>query len=214
MNIKTKEYYLTPNPYSRPMYKIGNIKGIIIHWTGNPKTTAENNRNYFNNRKYGRVICKDCNKEVYAYELHWDNINWRCRSCNSKNLKYQSRNNFVSTHYIIGLEGEIIQTMPLTELSYHTGIITNTETIKILGYKPNKNTIGIECCISDNEGNMSRLTYNSIVDLTVYLMQLYNLNPMVNLFLHYHIYGKNCHKYFVDNIAEWESFKILVQGKL
>lgn len=211
MNI-IKEY-LTPNPYSRPKFKIGNIKGIIVHWVGNPNTSAKANHDYFNNRKYGRVICENCNKEVYAYELKFDGVKWICSNCKNTKLKYNWKN-FVSTHYIIGMEGEIIQNIPLDEVTYHTGNITNKKTMKILGKNPNYNTIGIECCHPDMSGKPNRKTYNSLLELILYLLQLYKLDVDVNLFLHHDIYGKLCHKYFVENPAEWDGFKRLLKYRI
>lgn len=205
MNIKKE--ILTPNPYSRPKYKLGEVKGIIVHWVANPNTTAIANRNYFENRKFGRIRCKECDKEVYGYELFFDNFHWRCRQCNSKRLEYKDWKNFVSTHYIIGLGGEIIQNVPLEEMTYHTGKITNKETMKILGKNPNENAIGIECCHIDMTGKMYDETYESLVELVKFLIQKYNLDPDKNLFLHHDIYGKNCHKWFVENTKEWIKFK-------
>ena len=45
--------FITPNPYSRPQKKIGQIKNIVIHWIGNAGTTAENNAKYFDGLKVG-----------------------------------------------------------------------------------------------------------------------------------------------------------------
>lgn len=212
MNIKKE--MLTPNPYSRPKYSLSDTKGIIVHWVANPNTSGIANRNYFENRKFGRVVCKDCGKEVYGYELFFDSYNWRCRECNSYKLEYKDWKNFVSTHYIIGLEGEIIQNVPLEEHTYHTGKITNKETMKIVGKNSNKTTIGIECCHLDMEGRMTLDTYNSLTELVVYLLKKFNLNPTVNLFLHWHIYGKLCHKWFVNNPDEWIKLKKNVKEKL
>lgn len=40
---------LTINPYSRPGEKQGKIENIVVHYVGNPNTSATANRNYFNN---------------------------------------------------------------------------------------------------------------------------------------------------------------------
>ena len=40
---------LTINPYSRTGEKQGKIEYIVVHWVGNPGTSALQNRNYFNN---------------------------------------------------------------------------------------------------------------------------------------------------------------------
>ena len=40
------------NPYSRPGIQIGKVTGIVIHYTANPGSTAQENRNYFNSLQY------------------------------------------------------------------------------------------------------------------------------------------------------------------
>ena len=35
------------NPYSRPGTPLEAVNGVVIHYTGNPGTTAEQNRSYF-----------------------------------------------------------------------------------------------------------------------------------------------------------------------
>lgn len=42
---------LTVNPYSRPGIETGKIKGIVIHYTANPGSSAQANRDYFENLK-------------------------------------------------------------------------------------------------------------------------------------------------------------------
>lgn len=42
---------LTPNPYSRPQMAIEEVRGIVVHYTANPGTTAEQNRSYFESLK-------------------------------------------------------------------------------------------------------------------------------------------------------------------
>ena len=46
-----EEIYLTPNPYSRPGDKLGRVKNIFVHYTANPRTSALQNRSYFENLK-------------------------------------------------------------------------------------------------------------------------------------------------------------------
>jgi N-acetylmuramoyl-L-alanine amidase len=48
---KIIEAYLDYNSFSRSGKKMKGIKGIVIHWVANPKSTAMANRNYFNNLK-------------------------------------------------------------------------------------------------------------------------------------------------------------------
>ena len=42
---------LTVNEYSRPGTKTERINGIVIHYTANPKSTAKENRDYFDGLK-------------------------------------------------------------------------------------------------------------------------------------------------------------------
>lgn len=45
------EMMLTENPYSRPGEALEKVKNIFVHYTANPGTSAEENRNYFENLK-------------------------------------------------------------------------------------------------------------------------------------------------------------------
>lgn len=51
MNIT--QSLLTPNKYSRPQTALKGVKAVVIHWVANPGSSAEGNRNFFNNRKSG-----------------------------------------------------------------------------------------------------------------------------------------------------------------
>ncbi|HKL80492.1 MAG TPA: peptidoglycan recognition family protein [Mobilitalea sp.] len=148
--------YLTPNPYSRPQMKLKNVKGIVIHYTANPKTTAEANRNYF---------------ESLA---------------TTKTTK-------VSSHFIIGIEGEIIQCIPLTEIAYASN-------------DRNDDTISIECCHEDETGVFSQQTYESLVALTAELCREFDLEEE-GILRHYDVNTKPCPLYYVENEEAWNKFK-------
>ena len=96
-----------------------------------------------------------------------------------------------SSHYIIGLEGEIIQCIPDLEKSFCTN-------------NANDYTISVECCHPDNTGRFTDETYRSMVWLGKYLMQKYGIKNNIR---HYDVTGKKCPKWFVDNPDEWEKFK-------
>lgn len=55
MTYKIIEKLLTPNKYSRPQKKLIGVRGIAIHWCANPQSSALANRNYFENRKFGKT---------------------------------------------------------------------------------------------------------------------------------------------------------------
>lgn len=96
-----------------------------------------------------------------------------------------------SSHYIVGLEGEIIQCIPDDEMSFCTNDANNY-------------TISIECCHPDNTGRFTEETYRSMVWLGKYLMQKHGIKNNIR---HYDVTGKTCPKWFVDNPNEWEKFK-------
>jgi N-acetylmuramoyl-L-alanine amidase CwlA len=52
-NIEIPDYVtvdlLSVNPYSRPGTELEKVNGVVIHYVGNSGTTAEQNRNYFQN---------------------------------------------------------------------------------------------------------------------------------------------------------------------
>jgi len=49
------ELLLTPNPYSRPLALMRDVKGIVVHWVAHPKSNARATRNFFESRKDGKL---------------------------------------------------------------------------------------------------------------------------------------------------------------
>ena len=99
----------------------------------------------------------------------------------------------VSSHFIVGLDGEILQCIPLEEIAYTSN-------------HRNGDTISIECCHPDWSGEFTDATYDSVVELTAWLCQELNLNEE-QVIRHYDITGKLCPKYFVVNEDAWLQFK-------
>ena len=128
------------------------IKNIVIHYVGNPGTTAQNNRDYFD-------------KESTQ----------------------------VSSHFIVGLKGEIIQCLPLNEKS----AASNWR---------NKDTISIEVCHPDESGKFSSDTYHSLIRLTSWLCKSFYLDQN-DVIRHFDITGKICPKFYVENEDEWDILK-------
>lgn len=105
-------------------------------------------------------------------------------------LKNGSRS--ASSHFIVGLEGEIIQCIPTAEISYASN-------------ERNEDTIAIECCHPDETGEFNQYTYQSVVQLTAWLCVNFDLEAS-DVIRHYDVTGKNCPKYFVDHEDKWEQF--------
>lgn len=147
---------LTPNEYSRPQIPLEDIGGIVIHYTANPGTTAQENRNYFEGLK-------------------------------------DTGATYASSHFVIGLEGEIIQCLPSSEISYASNF-------------RNGDTLSIECCHPDDSGQFTDATYQSLVQLTAWLCENFQV-PADQVIRHYDVTGKECPKYFVDHPDAWEQFR-------
>lgn len=146
---------LPVNPYSRPGIPLEQVNGIVIHYVGNPGTTAAQNHSYFENLA-------------------------------------QTGETYASSHFLVGLEGEVIQNVPLDEIAYCSN-------------QRNEDTISIECCHPDDSGAFNQATYDSLVRLTRWLMEAYDLDTD-QVIRHYDVTGKICPKSFVENPDEWEQF--------
>ena len=99
----------------------------------------------------------------------------------------------VSSNFVIGLEGEIIQCIPPSEIA----CASNSR---------NTDPVSIECCHPDETGKFTDATYDSLVQLTAFLCSKFNLTEN-DVIRHYDITGKDCPKYFVENEAAWETFR-------
>jgi N-acetylmuramoyl-L-alanine amidase len=170
---------LTKNEYSRPGKKLQGVKGIVIHYVGNPKSTAMMNRNYWESLKTG--IKNDSGNYIYA-----------------------------SAHFIVGLNGEIIQALPEGEMAYHVGAYNyKPAALQRLSEYPNNCTIGIELCHPDWTGKFLEPTLESARKLAAELLLDYGLTTD-DLWRHYDITGKICPKYFVIYPDEWDAFRVSV----
>ena len=128
------------------------VQNIVIHYVGNPGSTAQQNRDY-----------------------------------------YANSSSEVSSHFVIGLNGEIIQCIPLHEKSSASN-------------HRNKDTISIEVCHPDESGKFTDAAYQSLVKLTAWLLDICDLDSD-DVIRHYDITGKPCPLYFVTHEDIWETFK-------
>lgn len=131
---------------------LGGFNDIVIHYVGNPNTTAQQNHDFY------------CNPESE-----------------------------VSSHFIVGLDGEIIQCIPLNEMS----AASNWR---------NRDTISIEVCHPDETGKFNEATYQSLVKLVSWLMNTGGLDTS-HIIRHYDVTGKECPVYYVQNEDAWLQFK-------
>lgn len=156
MNIDKQ--YLTVSNYNRPGTKRGRTTAVACHYIGNPGTSAQANRNYFEGLS-------------------------------------NTHTNKASAHYIIGLQGEIIQMIPEGEVSWCTN-------------SANAYTISIEACHPDASGKFTAATYAAHVALCADICKRWGLEPLNGgLIRHYDVTRKICPKWFVEHPNAWEQFK-------
>lgn len=104
-----------------------------------------------------------------------------------------SKQTKASAHFVVGLEGEIIQCIPCNEISYASN-------------DRNGDTISIECCHEDATGKFNQETEDTLVHLTAWLLGRYGLTTE-DVIRHYDVTGKKCPLYYVENEEAWENFK-------
>lgn len=107
---------------------------------------------------------------------------------------------YASSHFVVGIEGEIVQCIPTAEVAYASN-------------ERNNDTVSIECCHPDETGRFTDATYESVVHLTAFLCKKFNLTEQ-DVIRHYDVTGKNCPKYFVENEEAWKIFRADVKAAL
>ena len=108
---------------------------------------------------------------------------------------------YASSHFVVGLEGEVIQCIPLTEIAY----ASNTR---------NGDTVSIEVCHPDETGAFSPVTYDRAVELTAWLCREFRLDAEQDVIRHYDVTGKECPRYYVEHPDAWAQFKADVAAEL
>ena len=144
------------NEFSRPGTPLEEVNGIVIHYVGNPGTTAAQNHSFFTNLA-------------------------------------QTGETYASSHFLVGLDGEVLQNVPLNEVAYCSN-------------QRNDDTISIECCHPDSSGAFTEETYSALVKLVRYLADAYHLNSD-DVIRHYDVTGKLCPYYYATNEDAWLAFK-------
>jgi N-acetylmuramoyl-L-alanine amidase CwlA len=162
-DIKIEKKLLTVDNNTRSEQELEKVKGIVIHNTGEPETTANSMWEY-----YESLADTGTTSE--------------------------------SVHFLVDLDGEIIQCIPCNEIAFHA-----------MGR--NSDTIGIMYCYSNDSGIMTGDTYESMVELVAELIKEYDLS-ISDVQLHYDITGRLCPQYYVQNETEWQNFLSDVSLKL
>jgi len=126
------------------------------------------------------------------------------------------QNGYGSAHFIIGIDGQILQIIPTNEMAYHVGSREYTEYAQVkFGDYPNNCTLGIELCHPDWSGRFTRETLTSTARLSAELCTEFDLDPVEDITTHHRIVGwKDCPKWFVNYPEKFCAFKIAVHDRL
>jgi len=153
------QQFIKKDGHSRTGKEMRRVRDIVIHYVGNPGSTAQANRDYFDSSK-----------------------------------------STVSSHFVVGLQGEVIQCVPLNEKSSASN-------------DRNKDTISIEVCHPSENGKFNDVTYARVIELTAWLCSEFGLDEK-DVIRHYDITGKLCPLYYVENEDAWEQLKADVKDEL
>lgn len=145
---------------SRRNVKLEDINSIVVHYVGNPDTSAQNNRDYYDNEGVE-----------------------------------------VNSHFVVGLEGEIIMCIPLDEKSSASN-------------HRNRDTISVEVCHPDETGEFNGVTYDALVKLTAWLCEICGFEDEEHIIRHYDVTEKLCPLYYVEHEDAWLQFKDDVMDEL
>ena len=105
----------------------------------------------------------------------------------------KQKKTYATSHFVIGLDGPIVQCIPLEEMAYASN-------------DRNSDTVSIECCHKKENGKFTAQTQAALIQLCTYLCIKFDLTEE-NLIRHYDVTGKICPKYFVEHPDAWETFK-------
>lgn len=146
------QQYIAKDGHSRTGKDLKRVRDIVIHYVGNPGSTAQGNRDYFDSDK-----------------------------------------STVSSHFVVGLDGEVIQCVPLDEQSSASN-------------NRNKDTISIEVCHPTENGKFNDVTYARVIELTAWLCDEFGLDEK-DVIRHHDITGKLCPLYYVEHEDAWDQMR-------
>jgi N-acetylmuramoyl-L-alanine amidase len=192
MSLQIVEKLLTVNEYSRGGRKLLGLKAIVLHWTANPNSTAEGDRNYFESRKDGK------NGYGSAHYVVQDGMVIRC-------IPDDERAYHCGTSQIDPVSGKVYTDYARNKFGQYA--------IDHVHNSPNNVTIGIEMHPEDMAGNFSNLTWNTVVSLVTDLCMKFKLDPLEDITTHNQVVGwKNCPKLMTDKPEELIRFKNAVKA--
>ncbi|MDR1638323.1 MAG: N-acetylmuramoyl-L-alanine amidase [Clostridiales bacterium] len=119
----------------------------------------------------------------------------------------------VSSHYIVGLQGEVIQCIPEAEVAMHAGAAYSNAYLE-QARKNNSIFYGIETCHPEADGKFSDVTTESLAELCAEICARHKFDPIADIYTHNEVTGKLCPLYYVNHPDAWQQFKASVKALL
>ena len=177
---------LTVSPWNRPGIQLVDVRGIVLHWTADPRATARDMRNFFENLKTTHFEVASAHFGI---------------SQNGEIIQ------------MVPIPSKLGATDG--EVSYTSGWYCYSDVVnkKLGGADLHRHIISIEVCPIDSAGNYSPETMAAQTYLSAWLLDRFALTTE-DLYRHYDMCGedgihapKDCPKLFVDYPQKWEQFK-------
>ena len=178
------------------------IKGIRYLRSGNAKTDAPTQTmkqqlditEYFlSKNNYSRPARKLMNVKSIVIHYAADAASTAIQQRNRYESLKDGAQSADSCHFIIGLDGEIIQCIPLDEVACASG-------------ERNPDSISISFCHPLTDGQPNDETFEAMVRLVTYLCKQYNLSEK-DVLRHSDLSQEVCPKYFAEQEAKWAAFR-------
>ena len=190
--MKITEDLLPINEYSRPGKKISEYLAVILHWTGNPISTARQNRAFFADRARGTLgygsahYIIDFTGEIIRC-IPDDEVAYHCGSSRIDPKSGKVYTDWAREHF--GKYAEYYKTN-----------------------SPNNCTLGIEMCTMDDIGNFRDVTIDQAADLTAHLCKTHGIKLVGT---HNMVVGwKDCPRLWVTHPNLFDNFVTAVKERI
>ena len=173
--------YIRFNSFSRPGRKLTQLRGIVMHYTGDPGASDVSIRGYFDrlsmqdplDKVPDRYASAHCVVDLDGSVIEMIPTNEMAYHCGADK-------------YMPGIESK-------------------------LGILPNMSTLGIEMCHPDETGRFLQDTLSAAILLTAVLCFRFGIEPRTQIFRHYDVTGKLCPKAWVETPKDFDDFKKRVE---
>lgn len=165
------------NEFTRPGRKLVEVRGVVIHWTGNPSADAKAHVRYFN--QLSKQKADDDVVDRYASAHYF--IGTR------GNIEQLIPEDEVAYH--AGGKEYIQEALDHFNCTW-----------------PNAFLIGLELCHNDWSGEFTDETIDAAQRLTRRILDEHNLD-VKDVVRHFDITGKLCPKWYVENEVAWSEFR-------